>query len=137
MRDEAAELSCAVPTDDPYAGLAVRIELCGRIGRADADTVQAALRRATVAGLSAAERAVFETWAAIARSETEVAPVGVAGAPLLAVILETLLRAADGERFVALLPALEQSKLERREQRELLAQMYLKAGLVDRADRAA
>lgn len=57
----------------------------------------------------------------------------VAGAPLLGVILETLLRGADGERFVALLPALGQSQLARREQRELLAQMYLKHGLIDRA----
>ena len=131
--DEAAELACAVPADDPYAGLAVRLELCSLIGRADNDTVQAVLRRASSAGLSAAEGAVFETWAAIAQGATDTAPVSVAGAPLLAVILETLLRGADGERFVALLPTLEQSQLPRREQREMLAQMYLKHGLVDRA----
>jgi glycosyltransferase involved in cell wall biosynthesis len=131
--DEAAELTSSVPTDDPYAGLAVRIELCGLIGRADAPTVQAALGRAARAGLSAAEGAVFETWAAIADGATDTQPVSVAGAPMLGVILETLLRGADGERFVALLPALERSKLPRREQRELLAQMYLKHGLVDRA----
>jgi tetratricopeptide (TPR) repeat protein len=131
--EEAAELACAVPTDDPYAGLAVRIELCGLIGRADSAAVQTALGRAARAGLSAAEGAVFETWAAIADGATDTTPVAVAGAPLLAVILETLLRGADGERFVALLPALERCKLARREQRELLAQMYLKHGLLDRA----
>ncbi len=131
--DEAAELASGVPAADPYAGLAVRIELCGLIGRADADTVQAALRRASSAGLSVAESAVFETWAAIAQGATDAEPVPVAGAPLLAVILETLLAGADGERFVALLPALAQSQLARREQRELLAQMYLKHGLIDRA----
>ncbi|HEX3690080.1 MAG TPA: glycosyltransferase [Solirubrobacteraceae bacterium] len=131
--DEAAELARAVPADDPYAGLAVRIELCSTIGRADAETVQATLARAVSAGLSTAEGVVFETWAAIARGATDAQPVPVAGAPLLGVILETLLRAADGERFVGLLPVLEQSQLARREQRELLAQMYLKRGLVDRA----
>ncbi|HXD67427.1 MAG TPA: glycosyltransferase family 2 protein [Solirubrobacteraceae bacterium] len=131
--DEAAELAAAVPTDDPYAALAVRIELCSLIGRADAGTVHPVLRRATSAGLSATEVAVFETWSAVAQGATETAPVPVAGAPLLAVILETLLHGADGERFVALLPVLEHSQLPRREQRELLAQMYLKAGLVDRA----
>jgi tetratricopeptide (TPR) repeat protein len=131
--DEAAELAAAVPADDPYAALAVRIELCSLIGRADAGTVQPVLRRAASAGLSAAEVAVFETWSAVAQGATDTAPVPVAGAPLLAVILETLLRGADGERFVALLPVLERSQLPRREQRELLAQMYLKAGLVDRA----
>jgi tetratricopeptide (TPR) repeat protein len=131
--DEAAELAGAVPADDPYAGLAVRIELCSRVGRTDAETIQAVLGRAKRAGLSAAESAVFETWAAIAQGAADTPPVAVAGAPLLGVILETLLRGADGERFVALLPALERSQLPRREQRELLAQMYLKAGLVDRA----
>jgi tetratricopeptide (TPR) repeat protein len=131
--DEAAAVASAVPADDPYAGLAVRIELCSIIGRADARTVQAALGRAASAGLSAAEAGVFETWAAIAEGDTDTKPVPVAGAPLLAVILETLLHGADGERFVALLPALERSQLHRREQRELLAQMYLKHGLIDRA----
>ncbi|HEY6526401.1 MAG TPA: glycosyltransferase [Solirubrobacteraceae bacterium] len=131
--DEAAEVASGVSAADPYAGLAVRIELCGLIGRADVDTVQAALRRASSAGLSVAEGAVFETWAAIAQGATDTGPVPVAGVPLLAVILETLLAGADGERFVALLPALEQSQLARREQRELLAQMYLKHGLIDRA----
>jgi tetratricopeptide (TPR) repeat protein len=131
--DEAAELASAVPADDPYAGLAVRIELCGRIGRADAAIVETALSRAAQAGLSVAEGAVFEAWAAIARGATEATPVPVAGAPLLGVILETLLRGADGERFVALLPALRRSQLAGREQRELLAQMYLKHGLIDRA----
>ena len=131
--DEAAAVAAAVPADDPYATLAVRIELCSLIGRADAGTVHAALRRAANAGLSAAEVTVFETWSAAAQGNTDTPPVPVAGAPLLAVILETLLRGADGERFVALLPLLERSRLPRREQRELLAQMYLKAGLIDRA----
>jgi tetratricopeptide (TPR) repeat protein len=131
--DEAAELAGAVRTDNPYAGLAVRIELCALIGRTNAERVRAVLRRAASAGLSSAEGAVFETWAAITEGATNTQPVSVAGAPLLGVILETLLGGADGERFVALLPALEQSELARREQRELLAQMYLKHGLMDRA----
>ncbi|HEY1569385.1 MAG TPA: glycosyltransferase [Solirubrobacteraceae bacterium] len=131
--DEAAELAAAVPTNDPYAGLAARIELCSVVGRADEETVKATLERASSAGLSAAEGAVFEAWAAVAQGATETAPVSVAGAPMLGVILETLLLGADGKRFVALLPVLERSQLPRREQRELLAQMYLKAGLVDRA----
>ena len=105
----------------------------GRVMPVPEETVQATLQRASSAGLSAAEGAVFETWAAIAQGATDTKPVSVAGAPLLAVILETLLNGADGERFVALLPALEQSQLARREQRELLAQMYLKHGLIDRA----
>ncbi|MGZ4293046.1 MAG: glycosyltransferase [Solirubrobacteraceae bacterium] len=131
--DDAAEQAAAVPTDDPYAGLAVRIELCGLVGRAGSDRVQAALTRAEAAGLSAAERTVFSTWAAVAAGVTETDPLPVSGAPLLGVVLETLLSGADGERFVALLPVLHQSRLPRREQRELLAQMYLSHGLVAQA----
>jgi tetratricopeptide (TPR) repeat protein len=131
--DEAAEQAGAVPSEDPYAGLAVRIELCGLIGRADAQRVQTALTRATAAGLSSAERNVFTTWAAVAAGATETEPLSVAGAPLLGVVLETLLRGADGERFVALLPVLHKSRLPRREQRELLAQMYETHGLVAQA----
>ncbi|MFZ1997152.1 MAG: glycosyltransferase, partial [Solirubrobacteraceae bacterium] len=52
--DEAAELAAAVPADDPYGALAVRIALCSLIGRADTETVAAVLRRALVAGLSSA-----------------------------------------------------------------------------------
>jgi tetratricopeptide (TPR) repeat protein len=131
--DEAAEQGAAVPAGDPYAGLAVRIELCGLIGRADADRVATALHRADEAGLSKAEQSVFETWAAVAGGTEHTEPLAVAGAPLLGVIMEMLLRGRDGERFVALLPVLAQSRLVPREQRELLAQMYLKYGLLDRA----
>ena len=129
----AAQVAGAVPADDPYLGLAARIELCGLIGRGTSDQVQAAQARAADAGLSTAELSVFRTWAAIAGGATDTEPVTAAGAPLLGVILETLLRGADGERFVALLPVLERSRLPRREQRELLAQMYLKHGLIANA----
>jgi tetratricopeptide (TPR) repeat protein len=131
--DDAVEQAAQVPDDDPYAGLAVRIELCGLIGRAGHERVQAALARATAAGLSSAERAVFTAWAGVADGATATEPLPVAGAPLLGVVLETLLRGADGERFVALLPVLHRSRLPRREQRELLAQMYLTYGLVAQA----
>jgi len=131
--DEAVQQVAEIPADDPYAGLAVRIELCGLVGRASRERVEEALDRATAAGLSSAERTVFTTWAAVAEGATETEPLAVAGAPLLGVVLETLLRGADGERFVALLPVLHRSRLARREQRELLAQMYLNHGLVAQA----
>ncbi|MGH2876885.1 MAG: tetratricopeptide repeat-containing glycosyltransferase family 2 protein, partial [Solirubrobacteraceae bacterium] len=61
--DHAAEQARAVAPDDPYAGLASRIELCAVIGRAGPDAVGHALDRARQAGLPAAERQVFEAWA--------------------------------------------------------------------------
>jgi hypothetical protein len=62
--------------------------------------------------------------------EDESQALPIAGVPILAVILETLLSAGDAQRFNALLPALLSSKLDRREQRELLAGMFLSRGLL-------
>jgi len=131
--DEAVQVAGQVPSDDPHGGLAVRLELCGLIGRAPGDAVTAALLRARDAGLSAAELSVFETWDAIAAGADVPAGLSVAGAPLLGVILEMLLRGRDVERFEALLPVLEGSGLDPRERRELLAEMYLGQGLLARA----
>ncbi|MGA9857110.1 MAG: glycosyltransferase [Solirubrobacteraceae bacterium] len=131
--DEAAEYARQVPTGDPFATHASRIELCALTGRAPAADVQAALTRSEANGLSRAESEVFTAWAGLATGAAVTEPLPVAGAPLLGVILETLLRNADGDRFVAVLGLLERSRLERREQHELLAEMYLAHGLIDRA----
>ncbi len=131
--DEAAEHAQLVPVDDAYAPLACRIELCGLIGRVSPDAVAVSLDRARRAGVPLAELQVFEAWAAIAGGAPAPEGLPVSGAPLLGVVLETLLRGRDGERFTALLPALAHSRLDRREQHELLAEMYLSHGLLDRA----
>ncbi|HET8977305.1 MAG TPA: glycosyltransferase [Solirubrobacteraceae bacterium] len=130
---EAAEQAMLVAEDDPHAALSARIALCGLIGRGDDTAVAAALARADRTGLPAAERTVFGAWAGIARGEPAPEGLPVGGMPLLGVILETLMGGGDGERFTALLPALTQSRLARREQRELLAGMFLTHGLLDRA----
>jgi hypothetical protein len=57
----------------------------------------------------------------------------VASIPLLGVILETLLRSHDFECFEALVGLLVGSQLPRREQRELLATMYLQYGFLSSA----
>ena len=129
----AAQQARLVPADDPYAGLACRIELCGLIGHAESDAVADALTRAAHAGIPAVERQVFEAWAAIAAGADAPEGLPVAGAPLLGVLLEMLLRAGDGERFAALVPLLRRSQLPEREQRELLAEMYLAHGLLAQA----
>ncbi|HEY5428081.1 MAG TPA: hypothetical protein VIK04_03125, partial [Solirubrobacteraceae bacterium] len=131
--DAAAEQAALVPADDPYAALATRIALCGLIGRAEPATVAAALDRARHARVPAAELDVFEAWAAIAAGGEVPDGLSAAGAPLLSVLLETLLRGRDAERFEALLPALERSRLEPRERHETLAELYLNQGLLARA----
>jgi tetratricopeptide (TPR) repeat protein len=133
--DEAVEVAGEVADDDPHAALACRIELLALIGRAGPEPVRAALQRAERAGLPPAERTVFQAWADLAQGGDVPQGLAVAGAPVLAVILETLLSAGDADRFNALLPALSASRLERREQRELLGNMFLSHGLLAQAGR--
>jgi tetratricopeptide (TPR) repeat protein len=128
--DEAAHHAHLVPVDDPYAGLACRIELCSLIGHGNSDSVPAALARAATAGLPPAELQVFEAWAAIADGAPVPDGLPVSGAPLLAVLLDTLLGAGDLDSFRALRPALQRSRLARREQQELLAEMFLARGML-------
>ena len=131
--DGAAEQARLIPGDDPFSGLAARIELCSIIGRAPAETVGTALERARRAGIPAAEHTVFQAWAAIAAGDEAPGGTSMAGAPLLGALLETLLRGRDIARFQALLPALERSRLEPRERHELLAELYLGQGLLAQA----
>ncbi|MGH2914271.1 MAG: glycosyltransferase [Solirubrobacteraceae bacterium] len=131
--DEASEQARIIPPSDAFGAVAARIECLGVIGRGGVPATETALRHAREAGLSAAEQGVLSTWAALAAGAQPSEPLPVSGAPLLGVALETLLRGGDTERFQALLPVLEGSRLAERERRELLAQMYLSAGMLARA----
>jgi thioredoxin-like negative regulator of GroEL len=133
--DQAAQQARLVPDEDPHAGLACRIELCAVIGLSGSADARAALERAERVRLPSTERHVFDAWAAIAAGAQAPDGLSVGGMPMLGVILETLLGAGDTERFAALLPALERSRLPRREQRHLLADMYLARGMTTRAAR--
>lgn len=78
---------------------------------------------------------MFAAWAAAAEGRGCPTPVAVAGAPLLGVILESLLSSHDFTAFERLLVVLERSALPRREQQELLAAMYLRHGFLQSAAR--
>ena len=131
--DEAAHHAGLVPAEDPYGSLAARIALCALIGRGSDDAVAAALEHARTAGVPAAELEVFATWVATAAGQELPDELSAAGAPLLTVLLETLLRGGDSERFEALLPALDRSRVDPRERHEMLAELYLGQGLLARA----
>jgi tetratricopeptide (TPR) repeat protein len=126
---EAAHHAALVPDDDPYAALACRIELCATIGRGGREPTDVALRRAYRAGVPTAERRVFEAWAAVADGSPPPEGLSVGSVPMLGVALQTLLRAGDMERFAALVPVLRRSRLPVREQRHLLADMFLAGGI--------
>jgi tetratricopeptide (TPR) repeat protein len=130
---EAAAETVGIADDDPFAGLACRIELWGRIASGDLEGAAAATERAARAGVPAVELEVFAGWLELAAGSDEPRSLPVAATPLLGVILETLLRLQDFEAFETLTALLERSSLPRREQRELLATMYLDHGFLGSA----
>jgi tetratricopeptide (TPR) repeat protein len=130
--DAAAEASL-IDDDDPFAPLACRIELWGRIAGGDLEGARSARARAAAGRVPAAELELFAAWLALAEGTSEPRSLPIAASPLLGVILETLLRARNFEGFESLLPLLEGSALPRREQRELLASLYLSNGFLAQA----
>jgi tetratricopeptide (TPR) repeat protein len=127
---EAAAEAARLAEDETYAALACRMELWGRIAGGDLDGARAAHGRAAAAGVSAAEREVFAAWLELAEGKPEPRRLPVAAVPLLAVVMETLLRSQDFETFEKLAGLLGRSELPRREQREVLAAMYLQHGFL-------
>ncbi|HSC02198.1 MAG TPA: glycosyltransferase [Solirubrobacteraceae bacterium] len=131
---EAAAESAQIDDGDAYAALAARIELWSRIAGDELEDATAASLRAARLGVSAAEREVFAAWLELAGDPSaQPRSLPVAGTPLLGVILETLLRAHDFDAFGRLIPLLRGSALPEREQRELLASMYLAHGFLPMA----
>jgi tetratricopeptide (TPR) repeat protein len=139
--DAAAEAR-ALPEDDPLAAIACRTELFARIAGArgggadggDPNTdgtsgfVADALARARAAGMPRAERDLFAAWAQLAAAGSTEIELSREAVPLLAVMLEALLRVHDFEVFETLLGLLERCLVDERERRELLAEMYLRRG---------
>ena len=82
-----------------------------------------------------AELETFAGWVDVAtgKPEQELRRLPVAATPLLGVILETLLAAHDFDTFEKLVGLLNHSALAEREQRELLASLYLKHGFLQSA----
>jgi tetratricopeptide (TPR) repeat protein len=127
---EAAELTRAIVDEDPFAALACRIELWATIAAGELSNVEAASARATRVGLSPAELEVFTRWASLTAGSRPGGTLPVAGTPLLGVILETLLSVHEFDTFELLVGLLHGSDLPPREQRELLASMYLRHGFL-------
>jgi tetratricopeptide (TPR) repeat protein len=155
---EAAAISSELPSDDPLAVIACRTELFARLAAAQPDgrtgeqsdnqateerspdptpelaiaetAIPIALQRARSAGMPTAELDLFNAWWQLSNqghADVVVLPSAVA---LLEVILEALLRVQDFEIFETLLPLLAQTTLSKREQRQLLAELYLRRGFL-------
>jgi tetratricopeptide (TPR) repeat protein len=131
---EAATVAGSISAEGGIAAVALRTELFGRLLGADLDAADTALGGAPAAGLPGHEQALFRRWLASERGEQH-APVPVAAIPLLARMLESLLRVQDFQNFESLIGLLNETELPERERRELLAQMYLRRGFLKSAGR--
>ena len=132
---EGAEAVAGLPEADMLAAVAVRSELFGRLAAGELEVVPAALERAARVDLNPAERALFRSWLDRAAGATSTSQTQLAAVPLLATMLEALLRVQDFTTFEALHPLLVDSELPERERRELLASIYLRRGFLKSAAR--
>ena len=131
---EAARVAAAVPADDPLAATAIRSELFALILDSQLAGAVSAAERAARVGMPAGELALFTAWIALlsgAAPESQRLPGS--SVPLLQVIFEALLRVQEFAAFEALYPLLAQTELPRREQRELMAGVYLRRGHLPQA----
>ncbi len=131
--DAAAE-AAALPDGDPLAAVARRTELFGRLAGGDLDGAAGALERARTAALPAAELALFAGWAELAVGHSSTRALHIPAIGLLGTVLEALLRVRDFAVFELLVVGLlRTSEAPEREQRELLAGMYLRQGFLKSA----
>jgi tetratricopeptide (TPR) repeat protein len=130
---DAAGVAGELAADDPLAAMACRTELFAAIAGADAPAASSALQRAREAGLPAEELELFCAWQQLAFDGQTALTLSPQAVPLLAVILEALLRVQDFEVFEVLLGLLERTPLDVRERREMLAEMYFRRGFVTSA----
>ena len=122
---EAQEL----PSDDPLAAVACRTEWFARITGSELDGADM-IAVADACALPDDERMLFEAWQAASTGSAAPEQLPLTAVPLLGTVLEALLRVREFEQFEGLLPLLETSALPRREQRELLASLYLRRGFL-------
>jgi tetratricopeptide (TPR) repeat protein len=127
---DAADEAALLPADSPLAAMAVRSELFGRTVAGQLDRLAPLRERAHAARLPAAELELFNAWAALERGEAAGRPLALGAIGLLGVVLESLLRVHQFEAFERLVGLLRASELREREQRELLATIYLRRGFV-------
>jgi hypothetical protein len=127
---EAADEAAALEPDSPLAAMAVRSEFFGRIVAGQLDGLAGARARAREAQMPLAEIELFDAWAKLAGGEPAETKLRGEAIGLLGAVLESLLRVEQFSAFEQLVGLLRASALAEREQRELLATIYLRRGFV-------
>jgi len=132
--DEAAAVAAEVPAGAACAGAAAVTEAFALVAGDRGAEVPALLERTRDAGTHPAERTLLAAWALLEQGAPLPAAVPAGAGILLLTVLEALLRTEQVDRFVRLLPALERVEgLAPRLRRQLLAEMYLRRGLLESA----
>jgi tetratricopeptide (TPR) repeat protein len=129
----AAAEALEVPADAPHAPVAAQTLVFARLaaGTGDAD-LDAAFGYAQRAGLPAPQIAALAAWRDGTSATTR---VPAAAAPLVTVMLEALARLEEFDAFERLAGVVDRLDLPWREQRELLAGVYLRRGFLESAAR--
>ena len=127
---EAADEAAVLDPDSPLAAMAVRSELFGRIVAGQLDGLAGARARAREARMPLAEIELFDGWAKLAGGEPAETKLRGEAIGLLGAVLESLLRVEQFSAFEQLVGLLRASELAEREQRELLATIYLRRGFI-------
>jgi tetratricopeptide (TPR) repeat protein len=131
--DEAAEAARSVATGGGLAPAARRTEVFAALVQTDREGAEAALVRAGEGGLPSEEAALFSAWLTTTAGRPLAMPLPAESAPMLAVVMEALLRVEEVDAFVSLLPVLDAVELSWRDRQELLATVYLRRGFLDSA----
>jgi len=127
----AARTALAVPADAPHGPAAAHTALFARVAAGAAPAEQdAAFAYARAAGVDPAELAALAAWRG---GDGAPASVPAAAAPLVSVMLEALARLEDFDGFERLAGVVELLELPWREQRELLARVYVRRGFLESA----
>ena len=110
-----------------------RTELFARLVTGDTARAAGALERARAVGLPHADVALFSAWLRVLEDPGAVGMLPAESASLLVTTLGALLRVEEFEHFARLEPFVEKVGLPWREQRELMAKMYLRRGFLESA----
>ncbi|MFL5883949.1 MAG: glycosyltransferase [Thermoleophilaceae bacterium] len=130
--DEAVAVSKQV-TSEAGAAPATRTRMFAAIVSGDDAEAAAALEDARQAAVPEHEVAVFNAWRESGAGAESLPALPVDSVPLLAVVLEALLRVREVDAFARLLPVMDAAPLDKREKRELLGTIYFRRGFLDSA----
>ena len=116
-----------------YGRLAARSQLFGAIMAGDESAYADGIERARATEIGQAHVELFEAWHAVQTGSETPSRLPVESAPLLATILEALLRVEEFEAFEAIVALMDAVPLAPRERHEILAQLYFRRGYLESA----